>query len=53
MAYMVSKFGVRGVTVASGIMVSTGILMTAFARDIIVIYICYGVLAGIFLNSCN
>ena len=46
MAYMVSKFGVCVVTIASGFMLSISILMTAFARDIIVIYICYGVIAG-------
>ena len=51
MAFMVSKFGVRVVTLASGFMLSTGILMTSFARDIFAIYICYGVLAGRFFNS--
>ena len=51
MAYMVSKLGVRVVTIASGLMLSTGILMTAFARDIIIIYICYGVIAGTIFYS--
>ena len=53
MAYMASKFGVRVVNIVSGLMLSIGILMTAFARYIVIIYICYGVIAGTVFRSCH